>query len=153
MLLRCSSRSRNTSSSWQAHPKREFLCSPQERRRRTDRLSTPRSYLDVLRNISASRIPRVTLKAMSNARVLLCHRRIRLKSAPGSLEEDDYENVYELAFPNEVSFGVSSVACKPVRSLTWWPLQIVILDEPVSSQLFVDELLAAPEESALEEYV
>jgi hypothetical protein len=32
-------------------------------------------------------------------------------------------------------------------------LQIVILDEPVSSQLFVDELLAAPEESALEECV
>lgn len=29
--------------------------------------------------------------------------------------------------------------------------QIVVLDDPVSSLLFVDELLAAPEESALEE--
>lgn len=47
---------------------------------------------------------------MTKARVLLCHRRVKIKTSKG-LDDNDFEIVWELASPPEVRLSFPSPHC------------------------------------------
>lgn len=116
-------------------PKRTSLSFEPASRSHSQALSYTR-YLELLRNISTniSRIPNATRKEMSASPFLLGSRRVKLNnlasSKLGAGDEDDFENVWELSAPSK----------------------ILVLDDSVAHLLFQQFILAAPEESSLEDF-
>ncbi|CDZ96200.1 Transcription factor Opi1 [Phaffia rhodozyma] len=93
-----------------------------------DLAGTPELYLDVLRNLSISNLPNSVLRSMGENQVLLGFKRVKLASK--AEDDEEYENIWTLAYPRE----------------------IMILDDPVIHLIFQESILAAPEEPALEEF-